>query len=69
MTMLFRDAVLIVLSLLISPIGADRRMVRVLLDTGEIIEVNSSTQSVCEYCDPKGFTKKARQRENKLSQN
>lgn len=58
---LFCDAGLLVLSAFISPFGADRDMVRALVDDNEFVEVFMDTPlEECERRDPKGLYKKAR---------
>jgi bifunctional enzyme CysN/CysC len=63
---LMADAGLIVLVSFISPVRAERRMARGLLEPGEFIEVFVDTPlAVAETRDPKGLYKKARRGELK----
>jgi len=58
------DAGLIVITALISPFRAERRMARALFETGEFIEVFvDAPLEVAERRDPKGLYKKARRGE------
>lgn len=62
MSKLFLDAGVIALTAFISPLRADRQMVRALMQEGDFIEVYCNAPlDVCEGRDVKGLYKKARQ--------
>ena len=59
---LFVDSGLIVSTAFISPFASDREVAGKMLEQGEFIEVHISTSlNVCEFRDPKGLYKKARE--------
>lgn len=62
MSKLFVDAGVIALTAFISPLRADRQMVRALMQAGDFIEVYCNAPlDICEGRDVKGLYKKARQ--------
>lgn len=62
MSKLFVDAGVIALTAFISPLRADRQMVRALVQEGDFIEVYCNAPlDICEGRDVKGLYKKARQ--------